>query len=178
MSEILISNANLLENVMTNNSNRPLLNQKCFLLLRDLLTTFQYHWSNLWLWKRQVQEKSPYQFLYTLEVKPKTSIRRFFANESKHKAIRADSMLWSSIPKQRSHTKINQQVKKTIYNWILQHPQVVVYPIEYYCLKLSINGQVEPQLVPKLLFQLSVWEIHNSMVSTKKECGIKEARDS
>ena len=45
------------------------------------------------------------------------------------------------------------------------------------CLKLSIDCQVEPQLVPKLLLQISVREIHNSIVSPQEEVGLKEARD-
>ena len=39
------------------------------------------------------------QFLDTLEVKPKTAVRRFCAAKTERKAIRADSMLWYSIPK-------------------------------------------------------------------------------
>ena len=83
-------------------------------------------------------------------------------------------MLWSSIPKIRGHSKINQQVKKDIYKFILQHPQVVVSPIAYDCLKLSIEGKVEPQLAPKLLLQVSVIELHNSMVIPTEESGLKE----
>ena len=51
-------------------------------------------------------------------------------------------------------------------------------PIANYCIILSIDGQVEPQLVPKLLFQVSVIELHNSMVNTPEEGELKEARDS
>ena len=65
--------------------------------------------------------------------------------------------------------------KKFLYNWILQHPQVVVSPIENDCLKLSIDGQVEPQLVPKFLLRVSAIELHNRMVSPPKEGGLKEA---
>ena len=56
-------------------------------------------------------------------------------------------------------------VKKSLYNWILQHPQAVQYPIANDCLKVYIDGQYEPQLVPNLLLQVSVRELHNSMVS-------------
>ena len=86
-----------------------------------------------------------------MEVKPKTAARRFCAAKSKRKEIRSGSMLWSSIPKRQGYSKINQQVKKALYNRILQHPLVVQYPIENYCIKLCIDGQVQPQLVPKIL---------------------------
>ena len=40
--------------------------------------------------------------------------------------------------------KINQQVKKALCNCIIQHNQVVEYPISNYCLRLPIAGQVGP----------------------------------
>ena len=87
-------------------------------------------------------------------------------------------MLWSSIPKLNTHEKINQQVKKAPYNWILQHSQFVVYAIENNCLKFSIDSQVEPHLVPKLLLHVSVIELHHIMVSPPEVGGLKEARDA
>ena len=39
------------------------------------------------------------------------------------------------------------------------------------------DDQIEPQLVPKLLLQLSVRELHNSLVSNTNGGGIKDARD-
>ena len=52
-------------------------------------------------------------------------------------------MLWSSFPKRKVHTKINENIKKSLYNWILQHPQVVQSPISNECLKVSIGGHSE-----------------------------------
>ena len=46
------------------------------------------------------------------------------------------------------------------------------------CLKLSIDGQAEPQLVPKLLLQVSAREIHNIMVITPDKGGLKEEIDT
>ena len=63
-------------------------------------------------------------------------------------------MFWSSTQNRRGNSKTNQQVQKSLYNWILQHPKVVHPPIENVCLKLSIEGQIETQLVPKLLLQV------------------------
>ena len=60
-------------------------------------------------------------------------------------------MLWSSITNRKGHTKINEQFKKYLYNWILQYPQVVQSPIANDCLKVTIDGPSEPNLVPKLL---------------------------
>ena len=62
------------------------------------------------------------------------------ADKSKHRAIRADNMLWLRISKRRGHTKNNQQVKEYIYNWILHHPQVFQSPIANDYCYVSING--------------------------------------
>ena len=84
----------------------------------------------------------------------------------------------SSILKRKVHTKINEQVDKSLYIWILQHPQVVQYPISNNCLKVYIDGHSEPQLVPICLLQLSVRELRNSTVSLPEDGGFKEARDA
>ena len=47
-------------------------------------------------------------------------------------------------------------------------------PISNDCLKVYIDGHSEPQLVPKFLLQVSVWELHNIMVSPHEEVGLKE----
>ena len=39
------------------------------------------------------------------------------------------------------------------------------------------DDQTEPQLVPKLLLQVSVRELHNSIVSDTNDVGIKDSRD-
>ena len=67
----------------------------------------------------------------------------------------------SSIPNRQGHTKINEKVKKALYNFIPQYPQVVQYPIANDCLKVHIDGQSETQVVPNLLLQVSVIVIHN-----------------
>ena len=71
-----------------------------------------------------------------------------------------------SIPKRLGHTKINKRINKALYNYILQHPQVVQYTITNDCLKVSIGGNHEPQVVIKTLLQLFVQELHNIMPIT------------
>ena len=75
--------------------------------------------------KKCSAQKSLRLFTEVLYVKNKPSVRRVGAAKSRHKEIRAGSMLWSSIPKRKGHKKINEQVKISIYNWILQYTQVV-----------------------------------------------------
>ena len=59
----------------------------------------------------------------------------------------------------------------------MNHPQVVQSPIVNYCLKVKLDGHTEPQLVPKLLLQVSVIELHNNLVSNTDNGGIKESID-
>ena len=40
-----------------------------------------------------------------------------------------------------------------------------------------LDDKTEPQLVPKLLLQVSVRELHNSLVSDPNGCGLKYSRD-
>ena len=59
----------------------------------------------------------------------------------------------------------------------MHHTEVVKSPIVNGCLKVKFDGHTEPQLVPKLLLQVSVRELHNNLVSATKDGEIKEARD-
>ena len=58
----------------------------------------------------------------------------------------------------------------------MHHPKVVQSTIVNDCLKVKIDGLTEPQLVPKLLLQVSFRELHNDLVSNTDNGGLKEAR--
>ena len=79
--------------------------------------------------------------------------------------------------KRRGHSKINEHIKLNLYTWITRHPQVVQSPISNDCLKVLLDNQTKPQLVPKLLLQVNVRELHNSLVSDPNDHGIKYSRD-
>ena len=59
-----------------------------------------------------------------------------------------------------------------MYAWITGHNQAVQSPISNDCLKVMFDYHKEPQLVPKLLLQVSVKELHNSLVSDPNDGGI------
>ena len=63
--------------------------------------------------------------------------------------------LWTKKPKIKGHSKINERIKRNLYTWITRHPQVVQSPISNDCLKVVLDDHSEPQLVPKLLLQVS-----------------------
>ena len=77
----------------------------------------------------------------------------------------------------KGNSKIDEQIKKSLYKWIIHHPQVVQLPIVNDCLKVKIDGHAEPQLVTKMLLQVSVRELHNKLVISTIDVGLKESRD-
>ena len=89
----------------------------------------------------------------------------FVAAKSKRKATKVGNSLWTNKTKRKGHSKINEQIKCTLHAWITRHPQVVQSLISNDCLKFMLDNHTEPQLVPKLLLQVSVRELHNSLVS-------------
>ena len=111
-------------------------------------------------------------------MKKKTANPQFGYSKSKHKAIKYGTPPWALKPKRKVNSKIYEQVKKSIYNWIMHHPKVLQKPIFNYCLKVNIDGNTEPRLVTKLLLQVSVRELHNTLVSDPLDGVIKEARDA
>ena len=106
-------------------------------------------------------------------MKKETSTRRVGADKYKHKAIKFVTTQWQFKQKIKGNSKINDQIKKSLYNWIMHHPQVVQSPIVNDCLKVKIDGHTEPQLVPKLLLHVSIRELHNNLVSYTDYGGIK-----
>ena len=63
-----------------------------------------------------------------------------------------------------------------MYAWITCHPQVVQSPISNDRIKVVLDDQTEPELVPKLLLQVSIRELHNRLVSDTIDSGLKDAR--
>ena len=121
--------------------------------------------------------KSLCLFTNILNVIPKAAKRRFVAAKSKQKSMKVCNSLWTKKTKRKGHSKINDQIKRNLYTWITRHPQVVQSPISNDCLKVVLYDLTEPQLVPKLLLQVSVRKIHNSLVSDPNDGGLKDARD-
>ena len=77
---------------------------------------------------------------------------------------------------QTGNSEINDQIKRNLYAQITRHTQAVQSPISNNCLKVTFDDHTEPQLVPKLLPQVSIRELHNSLVRDPKDGGIKYAR--
>ena len=79
--------------------------------------------------------------------------------------------------KPKRDSKINDQIKLNMYAWIPRKNQVFQSTISNDCLKVMFDDQTKPQPVPKLLLQVSVRELDNSLVSDNNDGGLKDARD-
>ena len=89
-----------------------------------------------------------------LDVKQKIAKHHIVSAESKHRAMKLGNSLWIKGKKRKWHSKINDQIKRYLYAWITLHTQVVQSPISNDCLKVMLDDQTEPQIVPKLLLQV------------------------
>ena len=106
-----------------------------------------------------------------------TAIRRVGAAKYKTWVIKYGSSLWKNGIKQKGHSNINYKIKHKLYTCITRHPQVVQSPIFNDCLRVIFDDQTEPKMIPKLLLQVSVRELHKILVSNTNDGDIKEARE-
>ena len=97
--------------------------------------------------KKPSARKSLYMFTNILYVNKKTAYRRFGAAKYERKAIKYGDAPWVLKQKQKGHSKISEEKRKYLYNWIIHHPQVVQSPIANDCPKVKIDGYTEPQLI-------------------------------
>ena len=111
-------------------------------------------------------------------MKKKTATCGVGAAKSKFKAIKYGTKKWALKQKRKGNSKINGQIKRSLYNWIMYHPQVLQSPIVNDFLKVKIDVHTEPLLLPKLLLHVSVRELHKNLVSDTDDGGLKEARYS
>ena len=116
-------------------------------------------------------------FTNIFDVKKKKAKRRVGAAKLQHRAVKVGNSLWNNKIKQKGSSKINENIKCNLYAWITRHAQVVQSPIYNYCLKVMLDNQIEPQLVPKCLLQVSVRELHNRLVSDPNDGGLKYPMD-
>ena len=118
-----------------------------------------------------------------MDFKPKTDLHWSCAAKEKRKAIRADSMLWSSIPKRKGHTKINAQLRNLFiigfYNILrlcsIQLPMIalkclLMVPLSHSlfqisCCKCLSGNFIVSQWVPKNRFELRSQEMQKIIPS-------------
>ena len=82
-------------------------------------------------------------FNNVLYVNKKTAYRQVGASRSKRKLIKYGNTHWELKQKLKGHSKVSEEIRKSLYNCIIHHPQVVQSPISNYCLKVKIYGYTE-----------------------------------
>ena len=114
--------------------------------------------------KEPSAQKSLFMFTNILDVNKKTAYRRVGAAKSKSKVIIYGNTPWALKQNQKGHSKLSEMIRKSLYNWILHHPQVVQSPIENNYLKVKIDGYTERQLFPKKVLHVCVRELLGAYV--------------
>ena len=100
--------------------------------------------------------KSLWLFTNKSDVKNKTATCRVGSAKSERKVIKSGTKKFELKQMRKVNSKINDQIKKSLYDWIMHHPQVVKSPIVNVCMKLKSYGHTEPQLVPNILLQVYI----------------------
>ena len=75
--------------------------------------------------KKPSAGKSLCFFATVLDVKIKLLPVDFGSAKSKRKAIKYGTTPWALKQKRKVNSKIDYQINKYLYNWIIHHPQVV-----------------------------------------------------
>ena len=68
--------------------------------------------------KKPSATKSLCLFTNILDVQPKTAKRRFVVAKSRRKSMKVCNSLWTKKSKIKGHSKINYQIKRSLYTWI------------------------------------------------------------
>ena len=71
---------------------------------------------------------------------PKYACCQVGADKYNHKAIKFGNTPWALKQNRKERSKINEEIRKSLFNWIIHHPQVVQSPISNDCLKVKIDG--------------------------------------
>ena len=75
--------------------------------------------------KKPSARKSLCLFTNIIYVKNKTDTRQVGASKSKREAIKYGNTPWVLKQNIKDNSRINDQINKSLYNWIIHHPQVV-----------------------------------------------------
>ena len=59
-------------------------------------------------------------------MRKKPATCRFGASKSKRKSIKYGTTQWALKQKRKGNSKIDEQINKSLYNWIMHHPQLVI----------------------------------------------------
>ena len=83
-----------------------------------------------------------------------------------------------SVKKRKNYSKVTPELIDYLHEWIVNYPQVVNSPISNDTLLVPNHKQPGKEIrVSKFLFQISINELHNNLISNISIYQIKEAID-
>jgi hypothetical protein len=128
----------------------------------------------------QTKRPSKLQRIESLGLPISTGYRLFKKAEEKRKHIHMNdeerTVSWSRVKARKGYTKVSQELRKQLYEWVLDHPHVVNSPISNDTIIIKDNNN-EKTRVGKLLLQISIRELHNDLLSDGP-LGLPGAKDT
>jgi hypothetical protein len=107
----------------------------------------------------------------SLGLKVSTGWRYLTEGSKKRQLIEDGDEYYPTAKKARRKTRYNTVYKESVKEWVMNHQFVRVSPIKSDT--LQIGGRQEP----KLLREIPIREMHNDLLRSEEDCGLKCARD-
>jgi hypothetical protein len=107
----------------------------------------------------------------SLGLKVSTGWRYLSKGSKKRRMIADGEEYYPTVKKVRRTTRYDAEYKEAVKHWVMHHQFVRVSPIKSDTLKIGEHEE------PKLLREVSIREMHNDMLRTVEDCGLKCARD-
>jgi hypothetical protein len=107
----------------------------------------------------------------SLGLKVSTRWRYLTEGSKKRQLIEDGDEYYPTAKKARRKTRYNTAYKESVKQWVMNHQFVRVSPIK------SDTLQIGDHQEPKLLREIPIREMHNGLLRTEEDCGLKCARD-
>ncbi len=107
----------------------------------------------------------------SLGLKVSTGWRYLSKGSKKRRMIADGEEYYPTVKKVRRTTRYDAEYKEAVKHWVMHHQFVRVSPIKSDTLKIGEHEE------PKLLREVSIREMHNDMLRTVEDCGLKCAQD-
>jgi hypothetical protein len=89
-----------------------------------------------------------------------------------------EGALWASVKRRKGYSKISPEVREELLDWIANHENVISSPIAKDALLVLNSETREKEQVGKLLLEIYVRELHNSLIGKEEDGGLACARDA
>mmetsp|Transcript_5084 Transcript_5084/g.7971 ORF Transcript_5084/g.7971 Transcript_5084/m.7971 type:complete len:182 (+) Transcript_5084:2-547(+) len=101
-----------------------------------------------------------------------TGWRRLREGKRQREALASNEdrkIMWSQLKKKKGYSKVSEQLRKELQEWILDHPSVVPSPITNETLLIADpDNPTHKKRVAKLLLEISIRELHNDLLHEER----------